>query len=75
MTVKDVTGINFHWGGYYTYFTRNQTTGDVSVSPLFYGFWFFAQAIQGNAIMLNPINTTHTNILFYPSFFFFLLSL
>ena len=51
----DVTGINFHWGSYYSAFYATWTMPNV-VMPrgLFYAMWFFVQTIRNSSVILTP---------------------
>jgi len=58
-----VVGMNFHGGtsGAYSSFTYSPSTSNVPVvHPEYYGFYLFAQSIQGGAA-LTPVTTQFTN--------------
>jgi len=66
MAAINVTGINFHHGGYYSNFVQNSSEPAIPiVRALFYGEWFFAQTVRHKSVALaNPIiNTTNINII------------
>jgi len=70
MAEINVSGINFHHGGYYTNFAQNATHPDVPVArALFYGMWFFAQTVRTKSVALTPTNTNSTNELIIPHAF------